>query len=150
LGQYQILYRFKSAKQLFRRGYFFQLKGNRPSAVSGLHAYYTTDDGRTWFADAWEQVPPFDHDGLSAVRCYVFKTSNSGPFAGYLEMNTREMHDQLTGAAHTIGPVIPTLGMLVKRPGDKNWVPEASPAGQRILMVKSPDGSAQPPQPVYP
>jgi hypothetical protein len=130
---------------------FAQLRGNRsPTGNSGAERYYTIDDGRTWFADAWEQIPPFDHEGSPAVLCHVFKTSNSAPFAGYLEQYTQAAHDQLTGAVRGAGPVIPPAGVLVKRPGDKTWVPWASPAGQKILAVKSPDGSAQPPQPVYP
>jgi hypothetical protein len=128
-----------------------QLRGNRPlSGPSGMQSYFTTDDGRTWFADAAEQIPPFDHNGLPAVRCYVFETANSANFAGYLETYTQQIHDELTGVTHVAGPVNTEAGSFVKRPGDKNWVLEMSPAGQRIVKVKSPDGSAEPPQPVLP
>jgi hypothetical protein len=129
---------------------YSQLRPNHPSKSSGMQRYYTTDDGRSWFDDAWEQVPPFDHNGSQAVLCFVFKTSNSPAFAGYLETYTPKMHDLMTSAARSNGSVVPDTGALVKRPGDKNWVPLGSSAGQKITIVKSPDGSAEPPQPVYP
>jgi hypothetical protein len=129
---------------------FSQLRGNHPSTISGVQRYYTADDGKNWFADAWEKVPPFDHDGSPAVLCFVFKTSTSPPFAGYLEEYTPQMHDELTGAVKARGAVVPDSGALVKRPGDKTWVPLGSPAGRRIVNVASPKGSAGPLQLVDP
>ena len=130
---------------------YFQLKPHgRPPAISGIQMYYTTDDGHTWFADAWEKIPPFDHDGVQAVRCYLFKTSHTPPFVGYLESYTPAMHDELSGTVHSIGPVIPATGTIVKRPSDKNWVLLGTPAGQKIVQVMSPDGPLDPLQPVMP
>jgi hypothetical protein len=126
------------------------LKKGAPSAVSGALMYYTTDDGKTWFADAWEKVPPFDHDGQQAVRCYVYKTPSSGAFAGYLETYTPAAHDYLSGSLNSPVPVDTTKGTLVKRPGDKDWVSTASLAGQKIKDVKPPNGSAGPVEPVSP
>jgi len=128
-----------------------QLRGNHPpTGPSGMQSYYTADDGRTWFADAEEQIPPFQHDGSLAVRCYVFKTDDSAPFAGYLEQYTSKMHDELTGIVKTTGPIFSESGTMVKRPGDKSWIPLGTPVGQQIVHVKNPHGSAEPPQPVYP
>jgi len=119
---------------------FWQLAGGRPSAVSGVKLYFSSDDGHTWFADAAETPSPFDHDGSQAFRCYVFKSASGLTFAGYLEKDgTRD------ASMPPSGP-----GPMVKRPGDRNWVPELSPAGQKVADVKSPDGSAAPPQPVMP
>lgn len=125
-------------------------RSDRPSALSGNQMYFTADDGKTWFPDAWEKVPPIDHDGTQAVRCYVFKTPSSAPFAGYLETYTPAIHDFLTGARKTPLPVDVTAGTLLKRPGDKNWVPAMSAAGLRIKDVKAPDHSSTPPEPVFP
>jgi hypothetical protein len=120
----------------------WQFIPHRPSDPTGIKLYYTTDGGKTWFADAAEKVPPFDHDGSPAVRCQVFKTATSAPFAGYLETYSKQMHDQLTGGAPVQGPPGPaSTGLLIKRPGDKTWVPELSPQGQRITSdIKIPDG----------
>jgi hypothetical protein len=126
------------------------VKRSEPSAISGARMYYTTDDGKTWFADAWEKVPPFDHDGAQAVRCYVFKTPTSGSFVGYLETYTQAAHDYLSGAMNSPVPVDTTKGTLVKRPGDKNWVSTASPAGEKVKDVKPPNGSSGPVEPVSP
>ena len=127
-----------------------QLKGHKAATISGDKMYYTADDGRTWFADAVEKVPPFDHGGSQAVRCYIYKTSGSAPFVGYLETYTQPVHDQLAGITKSFAPADVWSATLVKRPGDAKWVPEMSQAGQKIVNVKSPDGSAEPPQPVLP
>lgn len=129
---------------------FLQLRANHESPISGERMYYTTDDGRTWFADAVEKIPPFDHNGSMAVRCYVFKTSNSAPFVGYLETYTQPVHDRLAGITKGLAPIDQWSGTLVKRPGDAKWVVGMSPAGQKIMNVKSPDASPEPPQPVTP
>ena len=119
----------------------FNIRKNQPSAISGAQMYYTTDDGKTWFPDAWEKIPPFDHNGAEAVRCYVFKTASSGPFVGYLEKYTQGVHDRLSGAVQSPLPLDVPSGTLVKRPGDKSWVVEVSAAGQKIVGVKAPNGS---------
>lgn len=128
----------------------FHFKASQPSAISGAKMYYTIDDGKTWFPDAWEKIPPFDNDGAQAVRCYVFKSASSGPFVGYLETYSQSVHDKLTGADKSPLPVDVVSGTLVKKPGDKTWVAQVSPAGQKIMNVKAPSGSAEPVEPVYP
>ena len=130
--------------------FFSYLHAGRPSALSGVQFYYTTDNGKTWFAEASEKVPPFDHDGAQAVRCYVFKTASSGPFAGYLETYTQAVHDYLTGVVKSPIPLDATSGTLVRRPGDRIWALAVSPAGQKIKDVKAPNGSTEPVEPVFP
>jgi hypothetical protein len=127
-----------------------QLRANHESTASGDKMFYSSDDGRTWFADAVEKIPPFDHEGEPAVRCYVFKTSSSAPFVGYMETYTQALHDQLAGLTKSPAPIDPWSATLVKRPGDANWVLEMSPPGQRIVNVRAPGGSAEQPQPVLP
>src|SRR4051794_23591957 len=51
---------------------------------SGEQAFYTTDDGATWFTDAADRLPPFDYKGKEAVRAYVFEC-NGKPFVNHLE-----------------------------------------------------------------
>jgi hypothetical protein len=128
----------------------WQLSGDRSTATVKVKMYYSSDDGHTWFADDGDKIPPFDHGGAPAVRCYVFQCGASQPFAGYLEKYTPEMHDQLAGLARSKGPMIPESGALVKKPGGKDWVLELGPLGRKIVDVHCPDGSADQPQPVLP
>jgi hypothetical protein len=129
--------------------------GSRPSTHPPIgKCFYTSDDGRTWFADTADKIPPFDHDGAKAVVCLVFKCADSAPFAGYLRSSTQEFHDQKVGitridSAHL--PLDPFANVLVKRPGDKNWVPSYTPEGTKIINdIPCPNGSADRPQPVLP
>src|SRR5262245_26007153 len=50
-----------------------------------LQAYYSDDDGQTWFADSIFQVPPFSHAGRVAVLAQVYTyAGGSKKFCAYL------------------------------------------------------------------
>lgn len=52
-------------------------------------AWYTVDDGETWFADDAKKIPPFQHEGKEAVRIYLYTCDNGKtPFPGLLERFT--------------------------------------------------------------
>src|ERR1700735_2603150 len=36
-------------------------------------SFFSTDDGKTWFADSASNVPPYDYDGKPAVQAMVFR-----------------------------------------------------------------------------
>lgn len=76
---------------------------NRASLQAGGEIYFSTNDGKTWFANPAMNQPPFDYDGATAVRCYVFRVGDSASFVGYLETNTPQMYDLLTGVSHGPG-----------------------------------------------
>ena len=128
---------------------YWEMAGGHPRAEGPGKAYYTADDGKTWFADDPGKITPFDHNGAQAVDCFVFKCSGSGPFAGYLETLTRDAHDAMLNPKGA-PPGTSFGGTLVKKPGDKDWVLSTTPQGQRILNVQCPDGSGEKPQPVLP
>jgi hypothetical protein len=46
-------------------------------------AFYSTDDGKTYFTDTIFHFPPYDQDGKTVYRAIVY-TSNSGKFVGAL------------------------------------------------------------------
>jgi hypothetical protein len=132
---------------------FWQIRGGRAPTKLSIQSFYTIDDGRTWFADDYDKVAPFDHDGTPAVHCFVFKCSPSAPFAGYLQKFTPAMYDQMTGltkpdAQHSM--LSPSGQILVKKPGDKNWVLSYTPEGLNVMEVHCPGGSTERPQPVNP
>jgi hypothetical protein len=120
-----------------------ELRGNdgKPPA----ECYYTIDDGKTWFVDSSSKLPPFDHDGAPAARCYVFKC-NSGKFAGLLEKYSDDTRARLVRMAEQVPPV-PVRDpppVMVKRPGEKSWTNMAPDREGMILMhdITGPDGSA--------
>jgi hypothetical protein len=47
-------------------------------------AYYSTDDGKTWFADDINKTYPFDHAGHAAYRAFIFQNTDGSTFCGYL------------------------------------------------------------------
>jgi len=110
--------------------------------VSGkppTESFYTTDDGKTWFVDSSSKLAPFDHDGVAAVRCYVFK-GNNGKFAGLLEKYSDDTREQLARRAGLAPP--PDITVLVKRPGDKDWTKMGVDRQAMVLMhITGPDGS---------
>jgi hypothetical protein len=121
---------------------------------ASIKSYYTIDDGQTYFADDGALMPPFDHDGSPAVRCYVYRSKGT-LFVGFLE---KYADDLLQTANAPFDPSKRGLvgrtdfkdGTLVKRPGDKEWVKKYSARGEQIQLVKSPDGSDAQPEPVNP
>jgi hypothetical protein len=119
-----------------------ELRGNngKPPAES----FFTTDDGKTWFVDSSSQLAPFDHDGVPAVRCYVFKC-NSGKFAGLLEKYNDATRAHLVWMAQQVPPkvVLDPPPIMVKKPGEQDWRNIAPDQEGMILMhnIASPDGS---------
>ena len=114
-------------------------------------SYYTVDDGRTWFEDASDKIAPFDKDGKEAVRAHLFRCGENGEkFVGYLEKLDQKVKarvDEFQGNPSNRGRVMPGQaevednGRLVKRPMDKNWIPENNPLAARITTIKCKDGS---------
>jgi hypothetical protein len=114
-----------------------ELRGN--SGKPPANNYYTTDDGKTWFVDSASKVPPFDHDGTPAVRCYVFK-GNNGEFAGLLQKYGDETRDKLTSMPEEKRPR--DASVLVKKPGEKEWTNMGVDQQAMVLMrITAPDGS---------
>jgi hypothetical protein len=120
-----------------------ELRGNNGKPPA--ECYYTTDDGKTWFVDSSSKLPPFDHDGSPAVRCYVFKC-NSGKFAGLLEKYNDATRAHLIWMAQQVPPrlVLDPPPVMVKKPGDIDWKNMVPDQEGMILMhnIAGPDGSA--------
>jgi hypothetical protein len=141
----------------------YQLIGNRPHGTA-LDAFYSDDDGHTWFTDSGSLLPPFDRNGKTVVQAYVYEC-NGKQFVGYLERLTpraiKLTHDleEAIKNARPGDPPPPNLGEMqtarrwgleVKKPGDKDWVSANSSEGIRVEVVKCPDGNIGTPDRVYP
>jgi hypothetical protein len=124
--------------------------GSSPSAADGADprlAWFTVDDGKTWFADDVSNLPPFEHNGKQAVMCFVYKTPAGEPFAGYLMRYTPEgkrmREKQLHGSGTlTAEEVENRLRMMeVKRPGEAGWTRIDDSRAEKIQDVRAPAGS---------
>jgi hypothetical protein len=113
-------------------------------------AYYTNDDGKTWFEDSADKIVPYDKDGKEAVRAHLFQCSGGAPFVGYLERldpNVKKKLDEFYASPSNKGRIMPgqieqeESGRLVKRPGDKSWLRISDPLAARITTIKCKDGS---------
>lgn len=75
----------------------YQLVGGRENGAAGpvaKTAYYTDDNGKTFFKDDVNKIPPFDHNGKQALRCDVFEAGGK-QFVGlvyrFTEAGKRDM-----------------------------------------------------------
>jgi hypothetical protein len=133
--------------------------GTGGGAAMGNKAFYTTDDGKTYFPDDSSNIPPYlAKNGKMAVRARVFSCDDGKTkFVGYLEMyapQDKMMMEQMAKAAQTKGGAPPPayIGFsgqaMVKRPGDppNAWVPlapQTTTMYQAIVQsVKCPGGGS--------
>lgn len=112
-------------------------------------AFFSDDDGKTFFVAGMTNVPPFDHDGKTACRAEVFICKGRVPFVGYLEKYEDSDRTRIAAMIQS-DPQLRRQGMiafdfppLVKKPGAAQWVGTTSPKEmQRVMTVKCPDGSS--------
>jgi hypothetical protein len=132
------------------------------SASSSGDAFYSTDDGKTYFADDASNMPPFEKNGQKAYRAYVF-TCDGGKtkFVSYLERipdaAMAEINKLKAQRGQNAPPPSPSmLAMIaqqsveIKQPGQAKWISKRDPAAQAILAVKCPDGQTGSPDPILP
>lgn len=121
-------------------------------------AYFTVDDGKTWFPDDITLIPPFDKDGKQAVRAHIFSCKGGDePFVAYLERHTPEAKATLEkyranpDQAPPDGMLIADTGTEVKKPGVGNWVSMANyQKYAEITNINCPDGKLENLVPVLP
>jgi hypothetical protein len=108
-------------------------------------AFFTDDDGTTWFKDDARKVPPFDRNGKQAVRCFIYKCGENGtPWVSHLMRYTPEGTARLK--TNTLDPGVTETGpalVEVKEPnsGERGWVSENDPRAIRIQELVCPDGA---------
>lgn len=118
-------------------------------------AFFTVDDGKTWFADDATKVPPFEKDGKQAVRAHVYRASDGKKFVNHLERFKPEAKLAIESAknapAQTPGRADRSAaqaaymgGREVKRPGDANWVNVANfRDAATVTIIKCPTGGTE-------
>jgi hypothetical protein len=126
-----------------------QLVGGRTNVDLPASAFYTDDDGKTFFKDDVYKVVPFDHNGKKAYRADVFKCADGKQFVGLMyrhnALGQKAMQEHVAkGADDPQGTFLAGLemqGVEVKRPGApvSAWKPNTEPE-QVQRAVKCPSG----------
>ncbi len=132
----------------------FWRSGDKVGLVApvGPQAWYTVDDGKTWFADAAFKPVPFDHQGKQAYRCVVW-TCDGGKtkFVSHLERLTAAAQKQFAGKDKIQPWELFPGSQEVKPPltGEKGWVSAGAPTAAQITTPRCPDGKSGKPTLVY-
>jgi hypothetical protein len=123
-----------------------QVSGGNGTELVSEKAFYTLDDGKTYFKDDMDKAVPFDKDGQKALRAFVYKCGDGEPFVGIVGRHTsvgqKEMADYLAGMKakdtdRAIRLGIDSRTMEIRRVADKRWMPYDESA---IEGVKCPSG----------
>ena len=131
---------------------WFAYSSGRPfNAPAGAKAFFTDDDGKTFFVDLASNIPPYQHNGKTAVGCTVFSRDHGKTkFVGWLTRFTDEgkrRYEQLREKKSNGLAQSPFDCVEVKKPGapDKEWVKATLPGGIEIQRPpKAGGGVAEP------
>jgi len=113
-----------------------------PRLDDKFNGYYSDDDGKSFFADAFPKSVPFDHNGRQAYRARVYRCGGGQPFVAWLESFPDDVNasfdSQTDPQARFVFFETVSGRVLVKRPGDVAWV---SPPGGNGQPTTRPGGS---------
>lgn len=111
------------------------------------NAFFTTDDGATYFTDSLSKIPPFDHGGKTAVRAFVV-SSDGGAHRWVAYLGKYSDADQKK--LESKDPKADLRSMLVKAPGAGQWIPLSSPEFAKIIAPAPPGMGNGPAEPLWP
>ena len=127
--------------------------GPKPtSAASDVErAFFTVDDGKSWFIGDATLLAPFQHDGKEAVRAYIVEC-NGKRVVNHLERYTPDGKQAMLKLREAVkhGPPPGQLvaaaqqrGREVKRPGETTWtLTSNAEAAAAIITPKAPPGTS--------
>jgi hypothetical protein len=126
-----------------------QLRNSRQRPTGSL-VWYTTDDGKSWFPESALKLPPFDHEGKKAYRCYVFACKDGAEYVSHLERLPADLKKRMDAG----GPVDPmmTVHVEVKDPGtgETGWIRQTDPKASEIMSPRCPKHPNEMGDPVAP
>ncbi|MEM6313857.1 MAG: hypothetical protein AAF743_07205 [Planctomycetota bacterium] len=143
---------------------FYQVQASTPNVQVDTKAFYTYDEGATYFADVSTLIPPVEINGREALMAHVFEVDGQEQVV-YLERYTPEGKANLIdfrkrrdaarkeleefvpppNATPADFPVVPQMngappGRELKLVGSDEWVLGASDAGREIERSASMSG----------
>jgi len=138
----------------------WQLFGGTDPRLGTGNAFYTVDDGQTFFLADSSNIAPFDYNGKPAVQALVYSADGGKTrFVGYLQRFTPvgrqkmiEKRKQLAESKRmpSLDPEL-MANTEVKRPGEKNWVKLSDVAtSSQVTLVVEPNNPSKPAEPVEP
>ncbi len=131
----------------------------RHHALRSDRAFFSDDDGKTYFQDSVSNFPPFDHNGTTAYGATVLRCSGGKPFVAYLQkydpatvMRIQAWMKQ-SPTSQSKPALIPWDPIAeVKKPGESNWFSLADDPKNyaRVTSPTCPDGSVGPLETIMP
>ena len=114
----------------------YTLFGGKPG-VQEQGAYYSGDDGATFYAGPRDRVPPFTQGGTEHVRAYVGRPRDGGEERVLYLMKYRPEAAEAVQRAEDNNLRPPSGGQLVKRPGDAEWLDAEDPKNaERVRAIR--------------
>jgi hypothetical protein len=117
------------------------------ASSESMQAFYTTDDGKSFFQADSSNLSPFMHEGKEAFQAHMF-TCDDGKtlFVGYMSRlpadalakvraaqgGSPEEYDLALSQAFAVGEI--------RRPGDTEWVKRGTPAAAKVARPPCPNG----------
>jgi hypothetical protein len=108
-------------------------------------AHYTDDNGKTFFRDSVNKIPPFDRGGKQAYRADVFKCPAGHEYVGLIHRFTpegrAEMESHIAQRPHdpegSLRMGIERRQMEMRKPSDneKAWTPQIDDAVTERMMA---------------
>ena len=129
-----------------------------PARLGSDQAFFSDDDGKTYFRDTTARLPPFDHNGKTAYGALVLRCENGAPFVAYLQgyspkalETVQDLMKRSTAQNPLPLDILSAPPMDVKAPGGSKWfsISETSEYA-RVTTPRCPDGGAGPFQTVSP
>jgi hypothetical protein len=106
-------------------------------------AFYSVDDGASYFVDDADRIYPFDHGGKVAYRAYVFRNGDEKPVVGYLARYSDATKAKIAAlqakandpeAKSQLAQVL-SAEYEVRKPGTTNWAAAGTPEGGQVMRA---------------
>ena len=107
-------------------------------------AFFTVDEGKSWFVGDVETITPFDVDGKPAVRAYLFRCPGKGVYCGLLSRHIggaekKTVEPSQSTASGNRSQSNPAKEF--KKPGQSQWIDGRSMEMVALAVQKCADGT---------